>query len=46
LRRTGDEALFAGVIVGWEAAIARDFDTGGYLGYCAMTNLGFTVTAA
>ena len=28
LRLTGDEALFAGVIVGWETAIGRDFDTG------------------
>jgi hypothetical protein len=42
LRSTGDEALFAGIIVGWETAIERDFDTGGYLGYCALTNLGYT----
>ena len=42
LRSTGDEALFAGVIVGWETAIGRDFDTGRDLGYCALTNLGFS----
>jgi hypothetical protein len=42
LRLTGDEALFAGVIVGWETALGRDFDTGRDLGYCALTNLGFT----
>jgi hypothetical protein len=42
LRQTGDEALFAGVIVGWETAIGRDFATGRDLGYCALTNLGFT----
>jgi hypothetical protein len=42
LRRSGHEALFAGIIVGWETAIARDLDTGAYLGYCAMTNLGYT----
>jgi hypothetical protein len=42
LRLTGDEALFAGVIVGWETAIGRDFDTRRDLGYCALTNLGFT----
>ena len=45
LRLTGDEALFAGVIVGWETAIGRDFDTGRDLGYCALTNLGFTANS-
>ena len=45
LRSTGDEALFAGVIVGWETAIGRDFDTGRDLGYCALTNLGFTANS-
>ena len=45
LRSTGDEALFAGVIVGWETAIGRDFDTGRDLGYCALTNLGFSVNS-
>jgi len=42
LRLTGDEALFAGVIVGWETQLGRDFDTRRDLGYCALTNLGFT----
>jgi hypothetical protein len=41
LRKTGDEALFAGVIVGWETAIGRDFETRKPLGYCALTNLGY-----
>lgn len=45
LRSTGDEALFAGVIVGWETALGRDFDTGRDLGYCALTNLGFTANS-
>ena len=45
LRSTGNEALFAGVIVGWETAIGRDFDTGRDLGYCALTNLGFTANS-
>jgi hypothetical protein len=42
LRQTGDEALFAGTIVGWETAIGRDFATGRDLGYCALPNLGFS----
>ena len=42
LRQTGDEALFAGVIVGWETAIGQDFATRRNLGYCALTNLGFS----
>ncbi len=42
LRATGQEALFAGVIVGWETAIGRDFQTHQDLGYCALTNLGFS----
>ncbi|MGD9614984.1 MAG: hypothetical protein AB7H90_03175 [Alphaproteobacteria bacterium] len=45
LRQTGDEALFAGVIVGWETAISQDFDTRRDLGYCALTNRGFTRSA-
>ena len=42
LRRSGDEELFAGVIVGWETAIGRDYDTGRRLGYCALTNLRYS----
>ena len=34
--------LFAGVIAGWETQIGRDFKTGQYLGYCALTNRGFS----
>ena len=45
LRRDGDEALFAGVIVGWETAIGRDLETRRDLGYCALTNLGFSAGA-
>jgi hypothetical protein len=45
LRETGNDALFAGVIVGWETAIGRDYDTRRDLGYCALTNLGFSEKA-
>jgi hypothetical protein len=45
LRKTRNEALFAGVIVGWETAIGRDFETRRDLGYCALTNLGFSSKA-
>ncbi len=36
--------LFAGVIVGWETQLSQDFDTNQFLGYCALTNLGFSQT--
>jgi hypothetical protein len=42
LREAGQEALFAGVILGWETAIGQDFETRRQLGYCALTNLGFS----
>lgn len=42
LRESGDEALFAGVIAGWETAIGLDYETHRHLGYCALTNLGFS----
>lgn len=45
LRERGDEALFAGVIAGWETAIGRDFETHRDLGYCALANLGFSEKA-
>ena len=45
LRANGEASLFAGVIVGWETAIGRDFDTRRDLGYCALTNLGFSEKA-
>jgi hypothetical protein len=44
LRRDHKEQLFAGVIAGWETQIGQDFDTGKYLGYCALTNRGFSAT--
>jgi len=45
LREAGDEALFAGVIVGWETAIGLDFESRRDLGYCALKNLGFSEKA-
>ena len=30
------------VIAGWETQIARDFDTGKHLGYCALANKGYS----
>lgn len=42
LRRAGKEDLFAGVIVGWETQIGRDFDTGRYLGYHALAHRGYS----
>ncbi|MEO8395170.1 MAG: hypothetical protein ABI700_19390 [Chloroflexota bacterium] len=42
LEAQGKPELFAGVIVGWETQIGQDFDTGDYLGYCALTNRGFS----
>jgi hypothetical protein len=34
--------LFAGVMVGWETQLAQDFDTNQSLGYCALSNRGFS----
>ncbi|MBC8170585.1 MAG: hypothetical protein H7X77_02900 [Anaerolineae bacterium] len=42
LEAQGKAELFAGVIAGWETQIGRDFETSQYLGYCALTNLGFS----
>jgi hypothetical protein len=42
LEAEGKGDLFLGVIAGWETQIGRDFDTGKYLGYCALTNKGFS----
>ena len=42
LRRVGKEALFAGVIAGWETQIGRDFKTGLPLGFHALANRGFS----
>jgi hypothetical protein len=41
LRAAGRDDLFAGVIVGWETHIGRDFaDPGAPLGFCVLSNLG------
>lgn len=42
LRQSGDEGLFAGIIVGWETAIGQDYATRRDLGFCALRNLGFS----
>ena len=34
--------LFIGVISGWETEIGSDFDTRKSLGYCALTNAGYS----
>lgn len=40
LEEAGRPDLFAGVIVGWETQIGRDFATGAALGYCALAHRG------
>lgn len=41
----GKPELFAGVIMGWETAIGSDYDNNTILlGYCALTNLGYSKT--
>ena len=42
LAQAGKPELFIGVIAGWETMIGQDFDTGAPLGYCALTNAGFS----
>ena len=42
LHAAGKDYLFIGVIAGWETQIGRDFDTGREVGYCALTNKGFS----
>ena len=44
LRVAHREQLFAGVIAGWETQIGQDFDTGKYLGFCALSNRGFSAS--
>jgi len=41
LKQHGRGDLFAGVIVGSETQIGQDFGTGRYLGYHALSNLGY-----
>jgi hypothetical protein len=42
LKSQGKPHLFAGVIVGWETQIGRDFESGRPLGYRALGNRGFS----
>jgi hypothetical protein len=42
LKRQSKGYLFGGVIVGWETALGRDYESGRSLGYCALTNLGYS----
>jgi len=42
LHDAGKDDIFIGVIAGWETQIGRDFATGKPLGYCALTNKGFS----
>jgi hypothetical protein len=42
LDKAGKDDLFVGVIAGWETEIGRDFYTGQTLGYCALTNAGYS----
>ena len=42
LARSGKSELFAGVTAGWETMIGRDFATGRDVGYCALSNRGFS----
>ena len=44
LRAAHKEELYLGVIAGSETQIGRDFDTGKYLGYCALTNAGYSAS--
>ena len=42
LRKAGKNDLFVGVIAGWETEIGKDFGTRRSLGYCALTNAGYS----
>lgn len=42
LERAKRSELFAGVIAGWETQLGKDFATGRPLGYCGLSNKGFT----
>jgi hypothetical protein len=44
LKAEGREHLFVGVIAGWETMISRDLKSDRSLGYCALTNKGYTRT--
>ncbi|MBI4346913.1 MAG: endo-1,4-beta-xylanase, partial [Elusimicrobia bacterium] len=42
LDAAGRPELFAGAIAGWETHIGRDYATNARLGYCALSNRGFS----
>jgi hypothetical protein len=42
LGAAGKRELFAGVIAGSETGLANDYDTGRPVGYCALTNKGYS----
>jgi hypothetical protein len=42
LKKMNKEHLFAGLIAGWESQIGRAFDGNKILGYCALSNKGFS----
>ncbi len=44
LQAAGKPELFAGVIAGWETRMGKDFDTNASLGYCALTNEGYSAS--
>jgi len=42
LKAANKKHLFLGIIADWEPRIGVDFDTGKNLGYCALTNQGYS----
>jgi hypothetical protein len=42
LQRAGRADLFAGVIVGWETQLGKDFATNRTLGFCGLWNKGYS----
>ncbi len=44
LQGEGRGHLFAGVVVGWETMISRDFDSDRAMGYCALVNYGYSAS--
>jgi hypothetical protein len=42
LRKARRDDLYIGVIAGWETEIGKDFATRRSLGYCALTNAGYS----
>lgn len=44
LRAAGQQELYAGFMSGWETQLGRDFATDEYLGYCGLTNMGYSAS--